>query len=138
MASEAATDNDFMLKEADFLRRELDDTIKTIWETERQALLLTGAIWAWSLPNHTPTFTAVKWLPLGLNLLFGLRSLALYRHVNRISYYLLFVEKRFNLSEGIGWEQHFRKNSDLFTLSTAYIFWICLLLAGFIVPIVFK
>jgi len=127
--------NEFQTKELESLRQELNDSVKAIWEIERYALTLTGGIWAWGIPQANKGFAAVMWLPLGLNLLFGLRALALYRHVNRISGYLLLVERKLWGGERQGWENYFRKNTDPLTLITAYVFWGSLILASLILPI---
>jgi hypothetical protein len=129
--------SEFHLQEFDALRHEMDESVKAIWDIERYILLITGGIWAWSIPQSGTAFKGVMWLPLGLNLLFGLRALALYRHVNRISNYLLLVEKRLRADEHVGWEHYFRKHTDPFTVGTAYVFWICILLASVILPLIY-
>jgi hypothetical protein len=128
--------NQFLLKEFACLRREMDDCVKAIWDIERYALLVTGGIWAWSIPQSGIGFAAVTWLPLGLNLLFGMRVWALYRHVYRISNYLLLIEQRFLATESEGWERYFRKNTDPFTFSTAFVLWSALLLTSVIAPLI--
>lgn len=138
LESKGTPPTEYQIKEFEALRGELDETVKATWELERYALLVTGGIWAWSIPQSGIGFALVRWLPLGLNLLFGLRALALYRHINRVSDYLLIVEGRFFTDETEGWERHFRKHTDRFTVSTAYLFWGGLLLGSVFTPFLLR
>jgi hypothetical protein len=127
---------DYTIKEFENLKREMDNTIKEIWNMERYALLATGAIWTWGIPNSQTLLYSglVKWLPLILNGLFIIRVFSMYRHVARISDYILMQENSLFQKE-LRWERSFRKNATQFTAATGFIFWGILMAGSLLVPL---
>lgn len=129
--------HEYHIQELITLKSEINETITALWEIERYALLATAAIWTWSLTNAPTGLSVAKWLPLGLNLLFGLRSLALHRHIVTISRYLTLLEDTFLPDDSLGWEKYLERHADPLTVASSTILWIALLAASALLPYFF-
>jgi hypothetical protein len=129
---------DYLVKEFEGLRREIGETVREIWQIERYALVATAGIWTWSLTDRMNLVPYVLWLPLGLNIIFSLRALSLYRHARRISDYLLMNETRLFPDASVGWERYFHRNNDPLELATIWVLWLSLLVASIVVPVLLR
>ncbi len=130
---------EFLRKEFELVRHEMDESVKESRSLERYALTLTGGIWAWLAVNSQehPVHPYAVWLPLLLVFLFFLRAVALYLHTNDIADHLKDTEKlAFNVPFHLGWEQKFKEKGK-FKRATFWLFWILLLAATIVVPLYF-
>ena len=122
---------EFLLKEFERLRIEIDDSVKETRTLERNAVISSGAIWAWALVK-TGTVTGASlyillWLPVVIVSFSAFRAWALHRHLLSMGKYLAEVEKAFVLPGGLGWEQRFAQSTGKTKSLSATVFWVCLL-----------
>src|SRR5262245_41875510 len=124
---------DFLLKEFERLRVEMDESVKETRSLERNAVIASGAIWAWALvhPRVIPgvSFYVLLSIPTIIVALSALRAWALQRHIIAMSKYLANVEKAFILPPCLGWERRFDESTEKTIKSlSAFLFWAILLL----------
>jgi hypothetical protein len=115
------TASEFLLKEYEAVRREMDAAVKETRTLERYALVAVGAIWSWVVASDRPEFDPLKWLPALLVGFLAFRAVALTLHVDFIARYLAKAEKAFVLPDGLGFEQQF-KNAGALKRVSAYVF----------------
>ena len=128
---------DFISKEYEALRREMDEAVKETRVLERYALLATGAIWSWLI--GTSGYELAKWLPAFIVGFLGFRALALTSHIDFLGKYFAKVEKAFPLPSGLGFEQQFEGSSVAERKRrTAYWFWGVLLFFTVVIPYISK
>jgi hypothetical protein len=122
---------EFLLKEFERLRIEIDDSVKETRTLERNAVISSGAIWAWALVNSGNVKGAslyiLLWLPVIIVAFSMFRAWALHRHLWAMGEYLAEVAKAFVLPLGLGWEQRFAQSTDKTKSQSATVFWIILL-----------
>ncbi len=120
----------FLLKEFDQLREELLECIKESRLLERNALLASGAIWAWAIANKSQSvYQTLLLVPPLIVSLSGLRAWSLSKHIGHLAAYIQEVENAFALPTGLGWEHVFAKSTDYSKSASAIIFWLVLLAA---------
>ena len=100
---------EFLLREYDALRREVEMTIKDRSDYLRYAILSSGAIWAWlvGLPKGqgSPLVHAVSaWIPSLLTVLLCGEWNLLRRKIWGIARYIRNIEHHMQPPQGLGWE----------------------------------
>jgi len=133
--------SEFLLKEFELLRNELDESVKEARAIERYALVTTGAIWSWVVAQteETTIYQPLVWLPAILVLFFAFRALGLSVHVRDIGKHLAEIEQAFHLPEDLGWEQLYEKKyHGTPKRISVYVFWAGLLIATIAIPFLFR
>ncbi len=131
---------EFLRKEFELVRHEMDESVKESRSLERYALTLTGGIWAWlavSKAEYHISFPAAAWLPALLVAFFFFRAAVISQHVKDIGDHLIEIEKAFQVPETLGWEQMYKKCYGKFKRASVYIFWFILLLVTIVIPVFF-
>ncbi|MGI9487695.1 MAG: hypothetical protein ACR2RF_17815 [Geminicoccaceae bacterium] len=126
----------FLLREHEAVRTELDEAVRETRVLERYALLVTGAIWSWAMSIDNEFYSWLAWLPLLLILFLAFRAFVLTMHIDDLARYLMKIEKKFELSGGLGFETYFQDRGKVKRFS-AYAFWCLLLITSIIIPIAF-
>lgn len=120
----------FLLHEFDGLREELMECVKESRSLERNALLASGAIWAWAIANKTQAvYQPLLLVPPLIALLSALRAWSLWRHLKQISEYIQAVEAALSVPNELGWERRFAASKDYSKSGSAIIFWASLVLS---------
>ncbi len=118
----------FLLQEFDQLREELLVCVKETRLLERNALLGSGAIWAWAITNKSQSVYPVLLLvPPLIVFLSALRAWSLWRHIGFLAAYIKQVEITFSLPGNLGWEHTFARSTDYSKSISAIVFWVVLL-----------
>ena len=121
---------ELLLHEYDALRDEVMECVKESRLLERNALLASGAIWAWALANKSqPVYQALLFVPVLITLLSTLRSWALKKHLDQLGEYITRVEAHAQLPKHLGWERQFAKSADKSKSRSAIAFWVVLTFA---------
>jgi hypothetical protein len=114
----------FLLQEYVGLRDELMECVKESRSLERNALLASGAVWAWAIANKTQSvYQPLLLVPPLIALLSALRAWALWKHLKQMSTYIQAVESALSLPDGLGWERRFAASTDYSKSISAGIFW---------------
>jgi hypothetical protein len=129
----------FHLHQYESLRKELESCVREMRTIERYALIGTGVVWAWLATNQQiRVHYIVWWIPVLFSLLGGLRTFALIKSVRRLAAYIQTVESAFMNKRLEGWETFITQNRRQSIRYSIYLFWIILMLATIIVPIVIR
>ncbi len=130
------TNSEYLINEANYLRESFDTSAKEIGMLERYALLTTGTIWAWivsNVDNSAFNIEYIIWLPLFIQVLFGLRAWSVYNDMRALLNYISEIEKSFKLTSNLGWAQYWTRNRSKYRSTTGYVFWIILNLATILI-----
>jgi hypothetical protein len=129
----------FLLSEAEYLRKVYYDSDKEIGVLERYALVASGAIWSWCAANaDSAVFPVLVWLPLLLQILFGLRAWGIYRMMITTRRYLAEVEeKTVGLSKDLGWGRYLSQHGRGLRVATGYLFWAVLHAISILIALVY-
>jgi len=128
--------NDFLLKEYEMLRTEMSEAVKETRTLERNALIVTGAIWSWLALKENVSYEELKWLPALIVLFSAFRALGLTMFIDEIGNYIATVEKSFITQNELGFERHFKAKKTL-KRKSAYFFWIIFFLLTAFIPLFF-
>lgn len=134
--------DEFILKEYEVVRSEMDETVKETRVLERYALIVFGGIWSWYIAN--PGHDAIRWLPFPIIFFLALRAKSLIDHIKNLEEYLMKIEQKFalpdnsDLPDKFGFEHYFKQKGGTLKRRTTYFFWAILVLASLIIPIFFK
>lgn len=120
--------DDFVLAEYSAVREEIKWIIGQIDALERNALIVTGAIWAWIATQHWEDLYVI--LPLVLSILFFIKRRSLSLSLREAAVYVLKIEEHFALPEGIGWEHHLAKKRPKHFRAWKLAFWLLLIVAN--------
>ncbi len=72
---------------------------------ERNAILASGAIWAWLATNgQAIQYSPIVWLPMFLSIMFALKAIAIRHGLYRLGSYIKSIEKTHNLPNNLDWE----------------------------------
>lgn len=92
-------EKDFHLKEFEALRKEIEFTLGEHYNTQRYAVLATGAVWAWLFTQKVQLTLA--WAIPGLFILCGwCRQFALFEQLRKLSCYIYGLESQLMRSDG--------------------------------------
>ena len=146
MDDAAASREDYLSGEVEFLRNRYAEWVKETRVLERYALVTTGAIWSWGavkFSNHefAPIIWApviIMWAPVIITLMFGLSTLGVYRNMVAAREYLLKIEKSVKLDEDFGWWQYLKAHGDPLRDRTGTAFWWVLVPLTFGVAVTFS
>lgn len=95
----------FLIEEYKQLRQEISLSMQRMDSAERNAILASGAIWAWLATNdQTIQQSFIVWLPMFLSLMFALKAIAIRHGLYRLGSYIKNIESAHNLPENLGWE----------------------------------
>jgi hypothetical protein len=129
---------EYLLKESEHLKKVYDESAKEISILERYALVATGAIWSWCAANvKSPVFHVLIWVPLIIQILFGLRAWGIYQSMVSTREYLERIEMTVQLPEGLGWGRFLKQHSRGLRVSTSYAFWIALHIITLVVALLY-
>ncbi len=117
----------FLLQEFDALRDELMECVKESRSLERNALLASGAIWAWAIANKSQAvYQPLLLAPPLIALLSALRAWSLWKHWKQIAEYIQAVEAALSVPNELGWERRFAASNSWSKTVTAIVFWVLL------------
>jgi hypothetical protein len=135
--SEKNLREEFLMKEYEALRDEMTESVKETRSVERNALIVTGAIWSWLAISNNSSYMQLKWLPAILIFLFAYRAYGLTTHIDSLHEYLIKIENLILPGKKLGFEQ---LHQDRLTAkrTSAYIFWALLIITTIIVPALFN
>lgn len=120
----------FLLQEFEALREEMMECIKESRSLERNALLASGAIWAWAIANKTQAvYQPLLLVPPLIAMLSALRAWSLWKHLDHLSNYIQQVEAALSVPGNLGWERVFFASTDCSKRVTAIVFWVLLVAA---------
>lgn len=109
---------------------ELDRSVTRYLVVERTALLVTAAIWTTLAATTTADWDPIiKWLPFALNVLFGLRAIALARRVAALERALAAAEQALAVPAELAVQ------GRRVGLLSALVFWLLLLAATAVLPL---
>lgn len=117
--------DNFVLAEYSALREEIKWIIGQIDGLERNALIITGAAWAWIATQGWKDMYVL--LPVGLSVLFFVKRRSLSLALREAAGYVLKLEEHFPLPEGIGWEHHLAKKRPKHFRAWKLAFWLLLI-----------
>jgi len=118
--------NQYLLTEAEYTRKIIEDSAKWIEVLERYSLLVTGGIWTWVASNlHSPDFQAsyIIWLPVFVQGLFGFRAWCIYKDMVSMIDYLKIVETTVKLPNNLGWATYWIEKRSRPRVVSGYLFW---------------
>lgn len=128
MSDEKRADS-FVLAEYAALREEIKWIIGQVESLERNALLFSGAIWAWIAPQQwKPFYVVVVWLPLLLSILFLIKRESLRRSLKEAANFSLKVESYFNVADDVGWDHYLKFKGVRYFKFWKAAFWTVLIL----------
>lgn len=120
----------YLLQEFEALREEMMECIKESRSLERNALLASGAIWAWAIANKTQAvYQPLLLVPPLIAMLSALRAWSLWKHLDHLSNYIQQVEAALSVPGNLGWERVFFASTDCSKRVTAIVFWVLLVAA---------
>lgn len=129
---------DFFMKEIEYLRNGIDDAIKETRSIERYSLLATGVIWSWcATAQGNAGLKIIVWIPCVITLLLGIRSLGISKEISTIDRYLERVEGMVGLPGGFGWERNQAEKRSPFEVKTAYLFWSVLQVGTIVIALLY-
>lgn len=121
---------DFLLSEHSSLREEVIGLTKEISALQRNALYLSGALWAWFASQATPAEPAfILYLPTVLSALIFLRTITIDALIGNIDNYLLKMKEKVGVPDSLGWEKYLKNISKPFRSVWNIIYW-SFLIAG--------
>jgi len=97
---------EYIAKEYESLRSEMDGLQKHLRTTENFGILISGAFWAWYF-SQTGTDSLnplVKYIPVAVSLLLLIRWVAISQAIVAIGKYQRKIEQRLELPDDFGWE----------------------------------
>jgi hypothetical protein len=126
----------FLLKEAEQLRNLYMASAKEIGSLERYTLIATGAIWSWGLAQQNESYVSLlAWVPLVLQIFFGLRAWGIYQDMVWIRKYLSEIETTMGIPEQLGWGHRRDERKRRLRVITGFAFWIALPLLTVLVAV---
>jgi hypothetical protein len=118
---------EFLLREFDALRRQMEQDIRQIGDLLRFAVLASGAIWAWLLSQAKPDCPPTKFslfisiIPLLITVAFGVFVRQLRAFIKTIGEYIQTVEeKKFALP---AWQSYFQEHGAMVGTYETGIWW---------------
>lgn len=103
--SQAGEKNEYLIDESHQLRDAILQLARRLDDAERNALLGSGAIWAWlAVHDKTVQYEMVIWLPLFISAMFALKAISLRFTMRRLVKHIGFIEDTFDLPENLSWQ----------------------------------
>lgn len=126
----------FLEQEHQVLRAELLLRLEELHRIQREALLTSGAMWAWlatrsdatqlSLADASTIDRLVYLVPLALTGFYVSKHVLMGRAIKVIAGYLSMIEGVVGLPENFGWETHFQESVDSNFRYWPALYWISL------------
>jgi len=115
---------EFLISEHSSLREEILSSIKGIEEAQRNALVFSGAVWAWFSTQHwdLKLFPAL-FLPLIITIAYWFKHIELSRSIRNIADYITNIESELALPR-FGWEHYAKGHAHFRNWNRVY--WILL------------
>jgi hypothetical protein len=127
MGSLTSRSEDYLLKEAEQLRDRYADGVAEMGVLERYALVSTGMIWSWALTHQdAPYVVFLAWMPLVLQVFFGIRVWGIFQDIVWTRRYLAEVETTIGLPQTLGWGHRGTEPRRRLRIVTGFGFWIAL------------
>ena len=127
---------EYLVKEAEYVRKAYDERVSQTRALERYALLATGLIWSWCATNYAlPPVRILIWMPALITFLFGIRAWGYAKSMYTTRDYLIKIERMIALPDDIGWGRHLETREEPRLAMTAYLFWAVLQLMTIFIPI---
>ena len=135
-SSEKSKGKEFLIKEYEALRHQMDQFSKEIINMERWALIVSGAIWSWlATQGYASTPPLIFGSPATMTALLGLRSLGLHNTNILAGKYIFEIEKRFGVQiYGFGWEHKMHSKRPIVSFLAGYLFWGILITSNVAIP----
>jgi hypothetical protein len=130
----------YLLKEHDNLRKEIEELEKHLYTTENFALLISGGFWAWILTNSQwgKNFSAILFVPAIISFLLFIRWISLGRSMSLVGRYLLQIEKEFNLPHDLGWENYLLKKRSYWVIIYHIIYFFTIFIGNLLMALKIK
>lgn len=128
---------EFLLKEYDALRLQIDSITKELFSLERWALISSGTIWSWlatTSNNNVPHL--IYWAPAIITILLCLRGWGLHSSNMLAGKYIANIESYFELPENMGWESLLKQARPLMVVNAAILYWVILIVMNIIIPFI--
>jgi hypothetical protein len=124
---------DLSQSEYEALRKELDTSLAETWNLEKLVVGASAAFWSWLLIYGGPALAddalgVVAAIPFVLAVLAGLRSAALFAHINTVGAYLRLRE--LDPGHAIGWENYLKTRWRWYMTPLAVLIWLIILLGN--------
>jgi hypothetical protein len=128
-----AAKTDFLTAGYQELRAEIRDSINAIESAQRDALIFSGAIWAWlATQSWKPHFQFILLLPLCVSFFYWYKHLQISRTITNIAIYLKKVEEQI-VPEGLGWETYVARAGHKHFKYWNIFYWSALISFNFII-----
>lgn len=128
--------NEFIFKEYDALRKQIDQYTDALLKAERWNLTATAAVWSWLATTSKANLpTLIYWLPAIVTIILGLRCFGLHKNNMMTAKYIADIERTFNLPEGLGWENKLLSNRPFIFSIGGYLYWFVTFVANILVPL---
>jgi hypothetical protein len=134
------TPKEFLMAEFVAIRAEVILTLGEVRALERYVVLACAALWSWAA-THPDSPWILRWIPVVLSLLGGLRAWTYGRDLHFTHVYIGRLEKALLQANSAGnaltkddpkgWETY-DKEGKSYVITSAVVFWFLLLLASFI------
>ena len=107
--SQTGEKKEYLIDESRQLREAVLQLARRLDDAERNALLGSGAIWAWlAVHEKTVQYEMVIWLPLFISAMFALKAFSLRFTMRKLGRHVEFVEDAFDLPENLSWHSRSR------------------------------
>ena len=127
---------EFLMKEYDALRKQIDDLTRELLSIEKWCLIVSGVIWSWLASTQNKSMPElIYWCPAIISCLFGLRVLGLHRSTLLAGKYITGLEKTLCLPKGFGWESYLTSKRPLLIAIPAYLYWVLLIGVNVAIPL---
>jgi hypothetical protein len=127
---------EYILKEVDALRSQIDHVTKEILFLERWSLISSGVIWSWLATTSNKTLPGlIYWAPTIITTLLCLRAWGLHLSNMQAARYIAKIEEHFELPSDFGWERLLSKARPPLVIGAAVLFWLILIMINIIIPL---
>ncbi len=134
---DASAGQEYLLQEAGNLQIEGHLYVEHIERNERNALLASGAIWAWLLTGAEPRAPLIaNWAPVAVTLLLTAKRVSLFRSRKRLSEYLQRTATALGVPDTLGFGQHLKHTSHTpFLGGWTVLYWLALLVTNLVIAL---
>ena len=96
---------EYLIEECRQLREAILQLAQRLDDAERNALLASGAIWAWlAVHERTIQYELAIWLPSFISTMFALKAIALRFTMYKFSKYIGVIEDTFDMPGNLNWQ----------------------------------
>ncbi|MEA1995292.1 MAG: hypothetical protein U9N18_03960 [Campylobacterota bacterium] len=128
-----AEQKEFLIAEFNSLRGEIRAKLARIREDERNALIISGAIWVWVAAGFWKTsYGIIVFIPAALSILFSLKSYAEWQSIKETGAYIINIENLFELGHDVGWQHYLKGEREHLLVKWSTVYWSLLISGNFI------